>query len=74
MHREIAVSHQRSDAQPAAGERLDLRHGEPRDVDHLVRLFDLVLEQIDQVGPAAEKLRARVFRLGAHRVFHAARP
>ena len=57
---EIGVAHQRADAQPALGRRLDRVERQPVHVDEVRRRFDLQLHQVEQVGAAGDELGARV--------------
>ena len=57
---DIAVGHQRADAQPAILGLLDFVEREPGDIDQSRRKLHMLLDEVDQVGAAGDELRARV--------------
>lgn len=59
--REIRVTYQRTDPQPAFRGRLDLVQLEIIDIDQMCRRFDVQLHQIEQVGAARDELRSGLF-------------
>jgi hypothetical protein len=60
---EVAVADGGADAQPAAGQLLDVVVRQSGDVDEDVRALDAELHEVDEVRPAAEVAGARSGRV-----------
>ena len=61
MPSEIAVRHERADAQTAV-RGLDQFERQVRDVDQPGRALDVVLHQVEEVGASGDELRSRIGR------------
>ena len=57
---EIAVWHERTDAQTAARRLFHRLERQTRDVDQPHRALDIVLHQVDEIGAAGDKSGLRI--------------
>ena len=65
MPGQVGVAHQRADPQPAVGQPLDLGQRQVIDVDHLLRLLDVELHQVEQGGAAGDEAHFGALLRGA---------
>src|SRR5262249_16304567 len=54
----VRVGRLRPDPEPTVRQLVDVRQGQPADVDQVGRLLDFELHQVQQVGATADELRA----------------
>jgi hypothetical protein len=70
---EVGVRHQSADLESAARRLLDGVERQTADIDQPRGTFDVLLDQVDEIGSAGDKLRAPILRDPAHRIRNVAR-